>query len=111
LAYREIPMYLCCMDQVEIFKALSNKTRLQILNWLKEPELNFPEQIVYGFDNGICVGQIQLKTGLTQSTVSEYLSVLQRAGLVTSTRKGQWTYYRRNEEAFAALSQLIQSEI
>ena len=112
LAYREFPIYLCFMDQVEIFKALSNKTRLQILNWLKEPELNFPEQKQHaGFDNGVCVGQIQMKAGLTQSTVSEYLSVLQRAGLVKSTRVGQWTYYQRNEEAFALLSQLIQSEI
>ncbi|MBS7566913.1 helix-turn-helix transcriptional regulator [Mucilaginibacter sp. Bleaf8] len=99
------------MDQVEVFKALSNKTRLQILNWLKSPELNFPEQAVYGYDNGVCVGQIQLKAGLTQSTISEYLSALQRAGLVKSTRVGQWTYYQRNEDAFAALSQLIQSEI
>lgn len=100
------------MDQVEIFKALSNKTRLQILNWLKEPELNFPDQEQHGcFDHGVCVGQIQLKTGLTQSTVSEYLSVLQRAGLVKSTRIGQWTYYQRNEEAFTLLSQMIQTEI
>ncbi|SDD35952.1 transcriptional regulator, ArsR family [Mucilaginibacter pineti] len=99
------------MDQVEIFKALSNKTRLQILNWLKEPELSFPDQAVYGFSDGVCVGQIQQKTGLTQSTVSEYLSTLQRAGLVKSVRKGQWTYYQRNEEAFAMLSKLIQTEI
>ncbi|ASU35521.1 ArsR/SmtB family transcription factor [Mucilaginibacter xinganensis] len=99
------------MDQVEIFKALSNKTRLQILNWLKEPELSFPAQEVYGFADGVCVGQIQLKTGLTQSTVSEYLSTLQRAGLVTATRKGQWTYYKRNDEAFAALSKIIETEI
>ena len=104
-------MYLCAMNQVEIFKALSNKTRLQILTWLKEPEANFPDQHTYGYDNGVCVGQIQTKAGLTQSTVSEYLSTLQRAGLVKSTRVGQWTYYQRNEEAFAALSQLIQSEI
>lgn len=100
------------MDRVEIFKALSNKTRLQILNWLKEPEVSFPDQKQHGgFDHGVCVGQIQLKTGLTQSTVSEYLSVLQRAGLVKSTRMGQWTYYQRNEEAFKMLSQMIQKEI
>lgn len=61
------------MDQVEIFKALSNKTRLQILSWLKDPEVNFPGQIVYGFERGVCVGQIHEKSGLTQSTVSEYL--------------------------------------
>ncbi|WP_428327639.1 ArsR/SmtB family transcription factor [Mucilaginibacter sp.] len=99
------------MDQVDIFKALSNKTRLQILNWLKDPGENFPEQLAVGFTDGVCVGQIQVKAGLTQSTVSEYLAMLQRAGLVISTRKGQWTYYKRNEEAFAALSHLIQSEI
>jgi ArsR family transcriptional regulator len=99
------------MDQVEIFKALSNKTRLQILSWLKDPAQNFPEQITTGFVDGVCVGHIQKKAGLTQSTVSEYLSTLQRAGLVIATRKGQWTYYKRNEDAFAALGQLVQSEI
>ena len=99
------------MEQVEVFKALSNKTRLQILNWLKDPEMSFPDQAVYGYAHGVCVGQIQAKAALTQSTVSEYLATLQRAGLVTSTRVGQWTYYKRNEEAFAALSQLIQTEI
>ncbi len=99
------------MDHLEIFKALSNKTRLEILNWLKEPEINFPGQGTFGFEHGVCVGQIQQKAGLTQSTVSEYLSILQRAGLVKSTRVGQWTYYVRNEEAFQALSQLIQSKI
>jgi len=57
------------------------------------------------------VGQIQIKAGLTQSTVSEYLSTLQRAGLVKSNRVGQWTYYQRNEEGFALLNQIIQSEI
>lgn len=99
------------MDQVEIFKALSNKTRLQILNWLKDPGLNFPEQAENGFGMGVCVGQIQKKAGLTQSTVSEYLSTLQRAGLVKSTRIGQWTYYQRNEEAITALSLSIQAEM
>lgn len=99
------------MDQVEVFKALSNKTRLQILNWLKEPEISFPSQGEYGFEHGVCVGQIQLKAGLTQSTVSEYLALLQRAGLVQATRRGQWTYYKRNEAAFEALSQLILSKV
>lgn len=106
----KVDIYLC-MDPVEIFKALSNKTRLQILQWLKEPELNFPEQAQAGYDNGVCVGQIQKKAGLSQSTVSEYLSVLQRAGLVKVQRVGQWTYYTRNDETFASLSQLIESDI
>jgi len=100
------------MDHLEIFKALSNKTRLQILIWLKEPAVNFPEQQQHAsYENGVCVGQIQAKAGLTQSTVSEYLAVLQRAGLVSSTRVGQWTYYKRNEQIFEELGQAIHSEI
>jgi len=100
------------MDQVEIFKALSNKTRLQILTWLKTPAESFPEQLNPDFENlGICVGQIQLKSGLTQSTISEYLSILQRAELVTATRLGQWTYYKRNEEGFKKLSSMINSTL
>lgn len=86
------------MEPIDVFKALSNPTRLQILTWLKEPERHFPpdekgdQRVV-----GVCVGDITDKVGLSQSTVSEYLAVLHRAGLVTSQRFGQWTYYKRNE--------------
>ncbi|MGM9477573.1 ArsR/SmtB family transcription factor [Pedobacter sp. GSP4] len=100
------------MDQVEVFKALSNKTRLQILSWLKEPEKNFPEQPNADFDNiGVCVGQIQIKAGLSQSTISEYLSILQRADLVCATRVGQWTYYKRNKEGLEKLSEIINTAL
>lgn len=99
------------MNNIELFKALSNKSRLQMLEWLKEPEINFPEQLSGGFEHGVCVGQIQAKAGLTQSTVSEYLSILQRAGFIESKRVGQWTYYKRNEKAFATLSKIIKSNL
>lgn len=99
------------MDPTALFKALSNKSRLQILEWLKEPEINFPDQLAGCFEHGVCVGQIQSKAGLTQSTVSEYLSVLQRAGFIESKRVGQWTYYKRREETFAALSKIIESNL
>ena len=100
------------MDSIEVFKALSNKTRLQILNWLKEPDKHFlQEDCMKTAQFGVCVGQIQAKAGLTQSTVSEYLSLLQRAGLVTSTRVGQWTYYKRNEEGFKQLEHIIQNDL
>jgi DNA-binding transcriptional ArsR family regulator len=94
-------------NHVDIFKALSNKTRLEILEWLKDPETNFPGQKEFGYMHGVCVGQLQIKAGLTQSTVSEYLSILQRAGFVQATRVGQWTYYKRDEAAFEKLSKVI----
>ncbi|MET1056220.1 MAG: metalloregulator ArsR/SmtB family transcription factor [Pedobacter sp.] len=99
------------MDQVDIFKALSNKKRLLILEWLKDPAAHFPDHESHSNEFGICVGQIQQKAGLTQSTVSEYLSLLQRTGLIESTRVGQWTYYKRNEAAFERLKELINKEL
>ena len=60
---------------------------------------------------GVCVGQIQLKLGVTQSTASQYLSVLQKADLVIATRIGKWTYYRRNEETISKLAKLVETEL
>ena len=104
------------MDKIEIFKALSNETRLSIMEWLKEPEKNFPPQGGH-FDNvvdlkgGVCVGSIRDKAGVSQSTISHYLDILQKAGLLLSERHGKWTYYRRNEETLTALSEYFGHEI
>jgi DNA-binding transcriptional ArsR family regulator len=99
------------VETVELLKALSNKSRLQLLELLKDPEGNFPDQARYGYKNGVCVGQLQAKLGLTQSTVSEYLSSLQRAGFIQATRVGQWTYYKRNESAFRQLGDIIKKTL
>ncbi|MBI1277948.1 MAG: helix-turn-helix domain-containing protein [Anaerolineaceae bacterium] len=89
-------------DELEVFKALANENRLLILQWLKHPEQHFPpHKEVEGFDNGVCVAFIQAKLNLSQAATSQYLSILQKAGLLIATRIGKWTYYRRNEEALA----------
>ncbi|WP_457583225.1 ArsR/SmtB family transcription factor [Ensifer canadensis] len=88
------------MDRDEIFKALAHPARVNILAWLKEPEAHFPTQ-EHPFEMGVCAGQFE-RCGLSQSTVSSHLAILQRAGLVTTRRLGQWVFYRRNEETIAA---------
>jgi DNA-binding transcriptional ArsR family regulator len=103
------------MDYTSIFKALSNETRLQILQWLKDPEQHFQDAVTHSleqdFSGGVCVGTIQEKTGLSQSTTSQYLSMLLRAGLLEAKRCGQWTYYRRNEGTLHQLSNWIGNEL
>lgn len=100
------------MKPIDIFKALSNETRLQILEWLKDPESHFSAQEVSDFQNvGVCVTQFHEKLNVTQSTASQHLSILHRAGLVTTSRRGKWTYYKRNEEAFHQLKEIIGHEI
>lgn len=79
-------------------KALRNDGRLRILRWLETPRESFGHQAIGDLDqDGVCVTLIQKKSRLSQSTVSAYLATLHRAGLVTVTRIGQWTYYRRDE--------------
>ncbi|MBU1247890.1 MAG: helix-turn-helix domain-containing protein [Proteobacteria bacterium] len=96
------------MHLLDIFKALGNEKRLMILQWLREPEKHFPpHREVEGFGQGVCVGFIQEKSGLSQAATSQYLSLLQRAGLVIATRIGKWTYYRRDEDAIRKLAEEI----
>lgn len=100
------------MDLLEIFKALSNRTRLEILKGLKEPAKHFPPQDEGDVNVvGVCVSSIQEGVGLSQSTVSDYLATLQRAGLVEVRRIGQWTYYKRNEETISTLAELIGKDL
>lgn len=100
---------------LEIFKALSNDTRFNIMKWLKYPDKYFPPQGEHLADNidlkgGVCVGSIQEKAGISQSTISSYLDMMQRAKLLKSVRHGKWTYYRRNEETISALKTYLNTE-
>jgi DNA-binding transcriptional ArsR family regulator len=81
---------------------------MDIMCWLSDPEKNFrPHKEGKDFSDGVCAQLIQEKTRMSQSTVSHYLSVLQRAELVIVVRLGKWTYYKRNDETIRAfLSQL-----
>ncbi|MCQ4312056.1 helix-turn-helix transcriptional regulator [Stutzerimonas sp. VN223-3] len=82
----------------DIIKALAHPLRRDILQWLKEPERYFSEQH-HSLENGVCAGQIDQRAGLSQSTVSAHLATLQRAGLITNRKVGQWHFFKRNEQA------------
>lgn len=100
------------MDIIEISKVLSNQVRIDMLHWLKKPEDNFPKQIyVPDFSDGVCVCHIQDKTGLSQSTVSHYLTMLHKIDFLIATRHGKWTYYRRNEPEILKYIQALSREL
>jgi ArsR family transcriptional regulator len=65
----------------QLFKALADETRLQIL-WL-----------LMGREE-LCVCDIMGVLGVTQSKASRHLRYLFNAGLVTDRREGLWMYYR-----------------
>lgn len=91
-------------DLETALKALASERRLQILEWLKDPTGHFPPQ-EHGdpIKHGACNQYIVDKLGVSQPAGSRHLKVLVDANLVIPSRRKGWTYYRRNEEAIAAL--------
>lgn len=86
------------MNKTEILKALSHPTRVEFLEWMREPEAHFSSQ-AHPLEMGICANQFEKRCALSQSTVSAHLATLEKAGLVEINRVGQWSFYRRNEKA------------
>ncbi|KWV46714.1 MULTISPECIES: metalloregulator ArsR/SmtB family transcription factor [Rhizobium] len=97
------------MEKDEILKAIAHPTRMEILNWLKKPEEHFSTQ-EHPFEMGVCASQFE-RCGLSQSTVSAHLATLNRAGLVTTRRVGQWIFYKRNEETIAAFLKQLSKDL
>ncbi|MCC3373701.1 helix-turn-helix transcriptional regulator [Cohnella sp. REN36] len=100
------------MEPIEVFKALSNEARLQILQWLKEPEKHFvPHEGIDMRKIGVCVSQVTEKLNMTQSTASQYLSILQRSGLIQTERIGKFTYFKRDEEKIREMAAFFDREL
>ena len=79
----------------DLFKALSDETRLRIIILLCEGEL--------------CVCQIEWALGLPQAKVSRHLTVLRHAGLVKAKREGLWAYYSLEKQGGGFEKSLIEA--
>lgn len=100
------------MSIVDAIRALGNERRLQILEWLKDPETHFPPQVDGDLvKDGVCVVLIAEKLGISQPTATEHLKVLSQAGLVRSKRIKQWTFYKRDETRIREIKKEIFSKV
>jgi DNA-binding transcriptional ArsR family regulator len=100
------------MNAVDIFRALANDRRLQILEWLRDPRAHFPPQVDGDLvEDGVCGALIAEKLGVSAPTLSEHMRVLVAAGLVQAKRIKGWTMYKRDEARIAAAKQCIQDHI
>jgi len=82
----------------QVFRALANNRRLQILQWLKDPRRHFPPQIDGDLvRDGVCGLLIARKLRVSHPTASEHLKILSQAGLLHGKRIKQWTFYKRDE--------------
>jgi ArsR family transcriptional regulator len=76
------------------FKALADPARVSILNRLAAAD-------------EVCVCNFVDALDIAQPTVSHHLRVLRDAGLVESTRRGTWAYYRLVPSAVDALREAL----
>jgi len=72
------------------FKALADPTRVAIVNRLAAAD-------------EVCVCDLNGAFALSQPTISHHLKILREAGLVESSRRGTWAYYRLIPEAIESL--------
>jgi ArsR family transcriptional regulator len=63
-----------------MFRAFSDRTRLRILNLLRDGE--------------VCVCDLVRVIGSPQPTISRHLAYLRRSGLVAARKEGLWMHYR-----------------
>jgi ArsR family transcriptional regulator len=93
-------------DLVLAFKALSDPTRLKILELLRARGKTCCD-LVAREERGLCACDIERAVGLSQAAVSHHMDLLRRAGLVEADKRGRWMFYRRNEAALASLAEAL----
>jgi len=78
------------MDEIEqlaeIFKALSDPTRLRLVRLLGESR------------GALCVNALAHRLRVTQSAVSQHLRVLRQARLVRGERRGYFVHYSLDQD-------------
>ncbi len=79
----------------ELMKVLANPDRLLILCQLSQQEM--------------CVGELEASLGIVQPTLSQQLTVLRHAELVSTRREGKNIFYQlTSESALAVMNTLFQ---
>ncbi len=76
-----------------VFKALNDPTRRQILNLLKNGDLN--------------AGEIAEHFDMTKPSISHHLDILHQASLVSKTKEGQFLIYSLNTTVVEELFQWV----
>ncbi len=98
------------LDVVTVCKALSDPTRMKILELLKAKGRSCCD-LIAKTERGLCACDIEVAVGLSKAAVSHHMAQLRRAGLVTQEKRGRWMFYARNEAAIAELPQMLAKAI
>ena len=89
----------------DALSALADPTRLRILRELRERHERCSDLDDY---LGIHVSDLAEAAGVSQPAVSKHLKLLRSVGLVRAEKRGQRSYYTRDEAALGAVKRLVQ---
>lgn len=84
-------------DAPLFFAALADRTRLRILNLMRDGE--------------VCVCFFAEALGTNNPKISRHLAYLKRASLVNARRDGKWMHYRINPPSDAQASEILRSTL
>lgn len=90
-AHMQINKMIAIMN---VFKALSDETKLRILKILQERD-------------ELCVCEIMQALDISQSRASRNLGILKNAGFVTDRREGSWIYYSLRERNMGEFARAV----
>jgi len=79
---------------VDVFKALSNSARLEILSMLAE--------------RPYCVNALVARLNLSQPAISQHLKILENAGLVKGSKIGYYVHYSLIPEGISECSSFFE---
>ncbi len=77
----------------KLFKALGDKNRYEIIMLL--------------INRSYCVRSLSRKLSISESAVSQHLSILKNAGMVHGEKRGYYTHYSVNKKFFIELSESL----
>ena len=83
------------MDEVAVFKALSDSTRIKILEYIRGQEK--------------CICDIIPYTGKSQPNVSQHLKVLKNAGLIDERKDGTRVMIKAADDGIYDVIDLVKS--
>src|SRR4030066_1910578 len=84
-------------EVIKAFKALSDETRLRILNLLVEREC--------------CVCEVMQALDISQTRASRNLSILYNTGFLNAKRSGMWVLYSLDKEQYPLILELIKKSL
>lgn len=78
---------------IPIFKALSDETRMRIIEMLSEGEL--------------CACELLQAFSITQPTLSYHMKILSESGLIFAVRSGAWMRYSLKPDMISEIKQFL----